>query len=82
VIAHVKLLQDANLVEARFVGTPTSGSAMIVRMTNAGYDFLEASKQATLWEKAKEQLKAARMPLTIYTLKEGMELLIKAHFGK
>ena len=30
--------------------------ACVLRLTNSGYEFLEVSKQKTLWEQAKRQL--------------------------
>jgi hypothetical protein len=81
VVGHLRLVADAGLVEARFLGPINNEAAMVLRITNDGYDFLEASKQPTLWEKAKEQLKSSGIPLTVYALKQALDMLIKSHFG-
>jgi hypothetical protein len=74
VVAHVQLAIDANLVDARY---RLPDSATILRITNDGYDFLEASKQQSLWDRAKSKITAAGLPLTIYSLKLAMDTLIK-----
>jgi hypothetical protein len=81
VVGHVRLIEDAGLAEARFPSAVGNGAAVIIRLTNAGYDFLEASKQKTLWEKAKEKVKAAGVPVTVYTLQQVLDALIKAHLS-
>jgi hypothetical protein len=70
VVAHVRLIADAGLVEARFLGPIGNGAAMVLRMTNDGHDFLEASKQLTFWEKAKQRLKSGGLPVTVYAMKQ------------
>jgi len=74
VVEHVRLATDAGLLEGH---TLISGDANVTRMTNAGYDFLEASRQQTLWEKAKEKLRAAGLPTTVYALKSALDILIR-----
>lgn len=73
VVEHVKLAHDAHLVDARFV---QSQHAMVLRMLNEGYDFLEASKQQGLWELAKQKLISAGLPLTLDALKTVLTVLI------
>jgi hypothetical protein len=79
VVAHVRLIDDAGLIEARFLGNIDNDGAFVIRMTNAGYDFLEESRQPTRWEQAKAQLKAAGLPTTIAVIKTVLESLVKAH---
>ena len=74
VIYHIQLMQDAGLVDARVLNYE---AAMILRMTHDGHDFLEASRQPSLWAKAKEKLQSAGLPLTIYALKTVLDALIK-----
>jgi hypothetical protein len=81
VVGHVRLIGDAGLAEARFASAVGNEEAVIIRLTNAGYAFLEASTQPTLWEKAKEKVKSAGMPLTVYTLQHVLDALIKAHLA-
>jgi len=77
VVAHVRLVADAGLVEARFVSPVNNDVGVVLRITNDGYDFLEASRQPTFWEKAKQHLKSAGLPLTVYAIRQVFDLLIK-----
>jgi hypothetical protein len=79
VVGHVRLIEDAGLAEARFPSKVGNEAAIVIRLTNAGYDFLEASKQKTLWENAKEKLRAAGIPMTVYTMQQVLDTIIKAH---
>lgn len=75
VVAHVELAQEAGLIEASVLkGVPPC--ACVLSITNAGYDFLEASKQKTLWDRAKHQLLANGLPLTVATIKTVLQSLI------
>jgi hypothetical protein len=77
VVAHTRLLEDAGLVVARF-GSPVGNEfGVILRMTNDGYEFLEDSRQLTFWEKAKEHVKSAGVPLTVYALKQAFDIIVK-----
>jgi hypothetical protein len=79
VIAHVQLAHDAGLVEAKFV---PGMAAMILRITNDGYDFLEASKQPTLWQQAKDRITSAGLPVTIAVVKTVLEKLVNDALAK
>jgi hypothetical protein len=78
VVAHMRLLQDAGYVEARFVGPTNNDTAVLLRITHTGYEFLEASKQPTLWERAKHQVKSVSAPLTLEILKMALDRGAKA----
>jgi len=75
VVAHIRLIDDAGLVEARFSCGP---DAVILRLTNAGYDFLEASRPATRWEQAKKIVADRGLPVTIDVVRSVLDLSIKA----
>src|ERR1017187_6285328 len=54
---HFKLLADTNLIEASFipeVGVPKQ--ALIRRITWAGHDFLDSSRDSKLWKMAKDHI--------------------------
>ena len=54
---QIVLMNDAGLVQADYVseaGTPVS--ATIYRLTWAGHDFLDATRDDTIWKKAKETI--------------------------
>lgn len=50
--AHVRWMQDAGLVDARVMGLDNE-IALVMRLTWAGCDFLDAARSDTLWRKAK-----------------------------
>lgn len=79
VCAHIRLATDAGLVQASFMTGP---SAVIQRITNTGYDFLEASKQRTLWEQAKVLLISNGLPITIGAIMHVLETLINDGISK
>lgn len=79
VVGHVRLLEDAGLVDARFSSRVGNEDAAIIRITNAGHDFLEASREPTFWQKSKQRLKDSGVPITIYAIKQVFDLLVKEH---
>jgi hypothetical protein len=81
VVAHVRLISDAGLVDARFISPVNNEDAFVIRITNDGYDFLEASRQPSFWEKAKERVKSAGVPISVYALKQVFDILIKEHLA-
>jgi len=74
VVEHVRLSQESGLVEARFM---TGHQAVILRLTNAGHDFVEAARPQTFWQKAKDRVAAQGVPLTIYSVRMALDILIK-----
>jgi hypothetical protein len=79
VVYHVKLAQDDDLVDARFA--PSGTQAVVFRLTNAGHEFLDAARNDTVWEKAKELAKSATGTLTVQALKLALAKVI-AHMMK
>ena len=79
VFAHVRLAEDAGLLVASFM---TGYSAVVQRLTNSGYDFIEASKQPTLWQQAKDRIVSAGLPVTIAVVKTVLEKLINDALAK
>jgi hypothetical protein len=78
VVAHMRLLKDAGYIDARFIGPTNNDTAILLRITNIGYEFLEASKQPSLWEKAKQQVKSVGAPLSLEILKMALDHGAKA----
>jgi len=54
-IYNAVLLSDAGLIEARFAPPTLPDTAMILRLTWQGHDFLDAARNDTIWSKAKEK---------------------------
>jgi hypothetical protein len=76
VVAHVRLIQEGGLIDARFVGPASNEAAIVLRITNDGYDFIEAAMQPKLWGKAKQLVRASGAPLTVPALKRAFDILI------
>lgn len=75
VVAHVRLAQDAGLLEAIF--TKTGTHAVVQRMLNDGYDFLEQSKLPSRWEKAKSKIVTESLPMTVDIFKSVLVKLVQ-----
>lgn len=78
IVAHMRLLQDAGYIEARFIGPMNNDTAVLLRISHTGYEFLEASRQPSLWEKAKQQVKSVGAPLSLEILKMALDHGAKA----
>jgi Hypothetical protein (DUF2513) len=59
---HVQLLLDADLIEGKVISQNRGGRQIpsgyfITRLTMSGHDFLDASRENKVWEKAKGTFK-------------------------
>jgi hypothetical protein len=74
---NVALMKDAGLIEAAIAkgpdGTPTR--AVIIRMTWAGHDFLDAARNDTVWRTAREKILKPGASWTFELLKETLKSL-------
>ena len=68
---HVRLLHEAGLIEARNLSVmgPTGFCWKAERLTWAGHQFLEASREEGLWQKAKQIAKEKAGGLSFDVLK-------------
>jgi Hypothetical protein (DUF2513) len=72
---HLKLAHEAGLVEARFLpGDETE--CVVLRLTWAGDEFLDAARENRIWEKAKEMAMRAAEGVTITSLKVALTHLM------
>ncbi len=55
ILKHLELLDEAGLIKASFLSADQVGivSAHVERLTWSGYEFLDAARNDTLWNKAK-----------------------------
>jgi hypothetical protein len=72
---HAQLAQDAGFIEATFL--PRTTQFMVKRLTFAGHEFLDAAREDTLWNKAKEILLSKTGTLTVEGLKATLVMLIQ-----
>ena len=79
---NVALLNDAGLVDAiisEHAGVPRGFS--IARLTWAGHDFLDSTRDATIWNKAKERILKPGVSWTFSILVEFLKAEAQRRLG-
>jgi hypothetical protein len=72
---HLHLMKDAGLIDGLTIGAQF---VAVGRLTNAGYDFLDASRKDTIWQKAKDMAISKTGGLSIAALTEALKVVVKA----
>lgn len=67
---HVQLLYEAGLIEAQDLSTLDGVAWKPKRLTWEGHEFLEAARESSRWEKAKEVMQKEGGGLAVSVLKE------------
>lgn len=84
VVYNVALMKDAGLLVAEILkdhqGSPRG--AAIIRMTWAGHDFLDATRNDTVWNTAKEKILRPGASWTFDLLKESLKALARQQLAK
>jgi Hypothetical protein (DUF2513) len=77
IVYNVALMKDAGLIEAAIAKGPdgTPMGAVIIRMTWAGHDFLDAARNDTVWRTAREKILKPGVSWTFELLKETLKAL-------
>jgi len=75
VCEHLKLAQEAGLVEARFL-RGEAATCVALRLTWEGHEFLDAARENKIWEKAKELAMRTAEGVTIISLKAALAHLM------
>jgi len=79
---HIRLAQDAGFIIAKFL-VDEADIFMVERLIYTGHEFLDAARQDTLWQKAKEIVLSNAGTLTVEVLKTALAMLMhKAAQGK
>jgi hypothetical protein len=82
-VYHSALLVEAGLVHGEIIldgsGQPTG--AVILRLTWAGHEFLDAARNDTIWHKAGERIKKSGVDVTLSLLQEILKQLAKQSLG-
>ena len=80
---HIDLLNEAGYVKAIIEYEANGGyaSAFAERLTWQGYEFLELSRNNTLWEKAKKVLKEKSISISVSLLTELLKSIAKDRLG-
>ncbi len=71
---HALLAQDAGLIDASFM---LGYEFVVLRLTYAGHEFLDAARQDKLWRKAKETILSNAGTLTVEALKTALSMLMQ-----
>ena len=84
VVYNVALMKDAGLVDARVLpdqnGVPRG--AVTLRLTWAGHDFLDATRDNTVWKSAKDKVLKPGVSWTFSMLLEFLKAEAKARLMK
>src|SRR4051812_15459275 len=82
-IYNLQLMQDAKLVVAHFISDAEGEAkgAIVQRLSWAGHDFLDATRDSKIWQKAKEHVLKPGASWTFDILKEWAKHEIKQKLG-
>ncbi|TAN62565.1 DUF2513 domain-containing protein [bacterium] len=82
VYKHISLLLDANLIKGRTVNLMRGISGVVIDgLTWSGHDFLDAAKDDTLWNKAKETVLTPAVAITFELLCDWLKQQAKEKLG-
>jgi hypothetical protein len=76
---HSRLLLDAGLITAFDASSHDGETYLITGLTWAGHDFLDASRNDTIWNKAKDVIKSKGGAFTFEILKSLLTKLLSEH---
>jgi len=82
-VYHSALLIEAGLVHG-IINTDhmdQPAATVIMRLTWAGHEFLDAARNDTIWKKASEQIKKSGVDVTITLLKDILNQFLKQSLG-
>lgn len=80
---HVHLMSQAGLVDAVDITTNSSAgpSSLLLSVTWAGHDFIDAARDDTAWNKAKSKVLSSGASFTFDLLKDVLVLAAKGPLG-
>jgi len=78
--AHVQWMLDAGLVEAKVMGGFPDLICLVLRLTWAGSDFLDAARDEALWRRAMSKVLSSGAAFTFEILKEALKAEITKGF--
>lgn len=74
---HVQLLHEAGLIEAQDLSTLDGVAWKPKRLTWEGHEFLEAARESSRWEKAKDVMQKEGGGLVLSVLKEVLLTMMR-----
>jgi hypothetical protein len=82
-IYHTALLIEAGFIDGTILpngdGYPVATTT--IRLTWHGHEFLDAARNDTVWNKAREKVKSSGVQITVAVLEELLKSLLKASLG-
>lgn len=78
---HIALLIEAGLIKGSIHETNVKRTVLVDDLTWAGHDFLNATKDETLWTKAKENIIKPGVSFTFGLLLQWLEVKAKEKLG-
>lgn len=75
---HLRLMNDAGLIDANFSSTFAGPESLVRGLTWAGHDFLEAAKNPEVWEQANKEAESKGSKLNDLPIEIVKALLIEA----
>jgi hypothetical protein len=82
-VYHVAIMKEAGLLDCRLTenGSGVATFATVFRLTWSGHDFLDAARDDTLWNKAKEKVLKPGLSWTFSILVEYLKSEVKQRLG-
>lgn len=77
---HVQLMAEADLIDAQIAGGFPEPIAIVMRLTWAGNDFVDAVKDDALWKRAMSKVVKSGASFTFEILKEALKTEITQGF--
>jgi hypothetical protein len=78
---HIELLIEAGYLEGKMLKYIGGCSTHISRLTWKGHDFVQASRDDTVWHKAKEKTKSSAASVTFEVFVELLKAISKSQLG-
>ena len=78
---HVRLADEAGLIEAEDLSSHDGVCWKPKRLTYEGHEFLDAARSDTVWEKAKKMLQSATGTITLEGLKAALPEIVRNLVG-
>lgn len=80
-VLHFELLRDSGFIECLDNSTMSSRNFIIIRMTNQGYDYLDAIRSDSVWQSVKEKLSSVGGSASSELISQIAHSLIKVTLG-
>lgn len=82
-VYHSALLIEAGFVDGDIItnGDGYPANTVTIRLTWHGHEFLDAARNDTVWNKAREKVKSSGIQISVAVLEELLKSLLKGSLG-